>query len=657
MNIYKYILSRIKKIPGKIKETLKIRLIFLNILAVILFAVLLIRLYNLQVLKAQEDYVAAGSQVKTIQSRYQESVRGEIYDRNGNILAYNVQSYSVVMTNSALLTTNTQKNDMIIKLLGILEEYGYEPEMTFAIEQDENGKLRFNVSGNAELRFKKNAYGLQRISDLSEEQKNATAEEVFDFLKNGAKNVTMFAIPDGLPMDLTLKIMMFRYTLFNLYPQYTQFTVCNNVDERLIAIILENAADLPGVEIKQQTSRVYNDSTYFAHILGYTGMMNEDEVEEMNAGYETPIYSTSDVIGKTGLEKEYDSILRGTKGEVQLTVNSSGKVLDTLVKKDPKAGNDVYLTIDREMQIACYHILENNIAAILISKIVNSDDYGGKGTSASKITIPIYEVYNAFFDNAIINIAHLASDSATELEQKIYKTFCDRMDLIYSRLETVMAFESKDSNNSLSEEMQGYLDYIYQYLKREEVVLKNKVDSNDETYKKFADGKISLAEYLRYAIDMGWINLDLLGIHDDYNTNKEIFTRIYNFAIEGLKDNTEFEKLVYRQLIFNHKISGRDCCLLLYDQGVLKYNSNDYYRLANGNVSPYDFVIDKIRNLEITPGMLALEPCSGSIVITDVNTGDIRALVTCWQIRSTGIITKSYLTTRQLLLLTVPHSR
>ena len=87
MNIYKYILSRIKKIPGKIKETLKIRLIFLNILAVILFAVLLIRLYNLQVLKAQEDYVAAGSQVKTIQSRYQESVRGEIYDRNGNILA------------------------------------------------------------------------------------------------------------------------------------------------------------------------------------------------------------------------------------------------------------------------------------------------------------------------------------------------------------------------------------------------------------------------------------------------------------------------------------------------------------------------------------------------------------------------------------------
>ena len=314
MNVYKFLLSRIKKIPGKIREMLKIRLVFLNILAVILFVVLLIRLYNLQVLKAQEDYVAAGSQVKTIQSRYMESARGEIYDRNGNILAYNVQSYSVVMTNSALTTTNAQKNEMIVKLLDILSEHGYEPEMTFAIEQDEYGKLRFNVSGNAELRFKKNAYGLQRISDLTDEQKNATAEEVYDFLKNGTKNVPMFGIPDEYPTELALKVMMFRYTLFNLYPQYSQFTVCNNVDERLIAIIMENAAELPGVEIKQQTSRVYNDSTYFAHILGYTGMMNEDEAEEMNAGYDTPIYSTSDVIGKTGLEKEYDSVLRGTKG-------------------------------------------------------------------------------------------------------------------------------------------------------------------------------------------------------------------------------------------------------------------------------------------------------------------------------------------------------
>ena len=292
MRIFRLILNRIKLIPGKIRETLKIRLIFLNIMTIALFAVLIIRVYGLQIVETRdEDYVPTGSAVRQVTSRYVESVRGEIYDRKGNLLAYNTQSYSIVMTNSAQFTKNDQKNEMIVLLLKILEENGYEPELTFAIEQDETGKLVFNVTGNAELRFKKNAYGLQRISDLSEEQKNATAEEVFDFLKNGSKNVTMFGISDDYPLDLSLKIAMFRYTLFNLYPQYSQFTVASNVDEKTIAAIMENAADLPGVEIKQQTLRVYNDSIYFANILGYVGAMNDEEVETMNAGYDTPIYS------------------------------------------------------------------------------------------------------------------------------------------------------------------------------------------------------------------------------------------------------------------------------------------------------------------------------------------------------------------------------
>ena len=105
--------------------------------------------------------------------------------------------------------------------------------------------------------------------------------------------------------------------------------------------------------------------------------------------------------------------------QVQLTLSSSGKVASQRVVKESESGDDIYLTIDRELQISCYHILENNIAAILISKIVNSDDYGGKGTSASKITIPIYEVYNAFFANGMLDISHFSKDDATALEKQV----------------------------------------------------------------------------------------------------------------------------------------------------------------------------------------------------------------------------------------------
>ena len=80
-------------------------------------------------------------------------------------------------------------------------------------------------------------------------------------------------------------------------------------------------------------------------------------------------------------------------------------------------------------------------------------------------------------------------------------------------------------------------------------------------------------------------------------------------------------------MIQNYQISGKDICLLLFDQGILKMNEEDYSALENGAVSAYDFIMAKIYSLEITPAMLALEPCTGSLVATDPNTGEVLACV------------------------------
>ena len=74
-------------------------------------------------------------------------------------------------------------------------------------------------------------------------------------------------------------------------------------------------------------------------------------------------------------------------------------------------------------------------------------------------------------------------------------------------------------------------------------------------------------------------------------------------------------------------ISGRDLCLVLYDQGVLSKDDDTYEALASGSMTAYDFMVNKIYTLEIEPAQLALEPCSASAVITDVNTGDVLACV------------------------------
>ncbi|MCR5331483.1 MAG: hypothetical protein K6E62_09900, partial [Lachnospiraceae bacterium] len=451
---------------------------------------------------------------------------------------------------------------------------------------------------------------------------------VFDFLRHGDKRVSMFGISDDYDLDETLKIMALRYELFTIYPQYAQFTICTDVDENTIAAIKENQAELKGVEIRQVTSRIYNDSPYFSHILGYTGTMNEDEVLAMNENREEDVFNTSDVIGKTGVEKEMDAVLRGMKGTEEMTVNASGKVVSTRTVTAPEAGSDIYLTIDRELQIACYHILENNIAAVLISKIVNKMDYGEKGKDASNITIPVYEVYFSFIDNGLIDIQHFYKDDATELEKSVFTKFTNKKNEVYRKLAAILSYSEPTINSRLNDEYEGYIDYIYSMLRSRKVLLKGNINEKDPVYIRYTEDKISLSEFLQYSIDMQWIDLSMLGIGSDYNTNEEVYNKLSDYIFDELSTDESFEKMIYKVLIFSYNLTGREMCMLLYDQGVLEYDDTDYKRLDYGRVSAYNFVIEKLKTLEIKPGMLALEPCSGSIVITDVNSGDVLALVT-----------------------------
>ncbi len=97
--------------------------------------------------------------------------------------------------------------------------------------------------------------------------------------------------------------------------------------------------------------------------------------------------------------------------------------------------------------------------------------------------------------------------------------------------------------------------------------------------------------------------------------------------VDTLKNDSKFDKILYKSLVYSYKLSGKEICLLLFDQGVIKYNKEEKSNLENDVISAYSFITDKIRTLEITPAQLALDPCSASVVVTDVNTGDVLAMV------------------------------
>jgi len=617
-----------------IKKLLKSRLFPITLIFIALFSVLLNRLFVLQIVHGPA--LAEDLDYKETTSREIKSTRGNIYDRNGKLLASNSLSYSVTMEDSTKIKSNEQRNIIVHQLINVIEENGDTLDNEFYIIQNKDGEFEFTVAGAALTRFKKNAYAYVLVDDkstpekeneLTPEQQDATAAQVYEFLKNGTGNdyTTMFGISDEYSVEETLKIMSIRYALFCNYPKFLQITVASNVSDTTVAAVLESSAELQGVEIQQQTQRVYNESLYFAHILGYTGLISAEELDDYNVDEE--YYNSTDIIGKTGFEKEYESYIGGTKGSEIVTIGTSGKVIDVVDRIEPIAGNDIYLTIDSDLQRAAYQILEKKIAGILISKIQPDLNYGTKGESASDILTPIYEVYFALINNNIIDITKFDDKDASQLETEVYRKYQSYLKVMYEKLDDLLAVDNTITNNKASD-MEIYLDYFYTVLQNQDILQTENIPTDDETYQSYLDDKISLSSFLQYALSNNWIDLSKLGVGDQYYSAEELYKELISYTKDTLKSDSIFNKKVYRNLIFSYNLSGTEICLLLFDQGVLKYNKAEMERLNSGNYSPFKFMQDKLTTLEITPAMLALEPCSGSLVVTDVKTGDLLAMVT-----------------------------
>lgn len=617
-------------IISKIKEWLSSRMIPIALFYFVLAGVLIFQLYRIQILDAEQ--VVAEEAYKSVRERQTDSTRGIIYDRNGRVLAYNELSYSVILEDSPQLNTNDKKNAMLYRLIQILEREHAELEPEFYIEQKESGILEYTVDGTARLRFIKNALGKQSIDDLTDEESEMTAEELFALLRYGnLKFGSMYGISDIYSVEDTLKIMSVRYAIFTLWPKYSQITLATGISDTLIAALKENSATLPGVSVVMKTKRVYNYSEYFAHIIGYTGKITEDELEAYNA--EADIYSATDVIGKTGLEKTFEDVLNGQKGNEQLTLDENYRIVNTEVLSEPQAGNNLYLTIDAEMQKAYYYLVEKELAKILLEQMTDKLDYGTKGESADDILIPIYEVYDALFSNNVLDVSRIFDatppEDATENEGKVFQKFHGKFETVLEHLTGYLAYGSTTTNAEMSEEMAEYMEYVYSKITSADagILPISNIDKSDAMYLSYKNNEISLCEFLTYAINQNWLDLNKLGVTTYYVTD-EIYEILLDEIVRLLQEDAVFTKKLLRNMIFQKELSGKEVCLLLFDQGVLNYNETDYRNLSSGKISAYNFIREKIENVEITPAQLALEPCGASLIVTDVNTGDVLALVT-----------------------------
>ncbi len=611
-----------------LSDFMRSRLLILGIIFIVLFTILIGRLFHLQIVEG-ENYLSTFN-VKIKKERSLPCARGLIYDRNGVLLAYNELVYSVVIEDNGDYENLEEKNEVLnaalVQLFGLIENHGDSVVRDFEIVLDASGQYAYaSVSDSTRLRFIADVLNVQKTSDLSEAQENTTAEEIMSILRDEKH----YNLDDSYTKEEALKIVMIRYGMTqNNYQKYVTTTVAEDISEETAAVILEHQEELPGVSIEEDTIRRYHeDNLYMAHILGYTGQVSEQELPELQAMDEK--YNASYMVGKLGIEQSMENVLQGTQGEEVFYVDNLGKVIEVESSTEPKTGNDVHLTIDLQLQKTVYHILEQHLAGILVSKIVTDSAYETRQiTGSDNVVISIDDVYFSLIDNNVIDIHHFDDEDASETERYVYQLFLQKKETVNGQIRQELESASVEALSSLTTEMQGYMQYAVEMLLDDEMILKSELDTADAVYRQWTEGDIGAQQFLKYCISKNWINVQKIPFETKYADADEIYTGIVDYLFAQLETDTEFHKKIYEYLILDRSFTGQHAALILYDQGILAPDEGTYSGLMNGSVSAYSFMIGKIQNLEITPAQLALDPCSASTVITDVNTGEVLALVT-----------------------------
>lgn len=616
------------------KKVLASRLFILSIGFVFLFGILTVRLFDLQIIKGeqyQEDYMTKTETVVKL-----DSTRGNIYDVNGNVLAYNELSYNVTIQDNGDYTRSNDRNRMLLQLVRLLYRHGEDVEGEFSIGVDSDGELVFTTTGeSSKKRFIADYYGLKTTADLDDEEgkypSSITPQEMFESKKE-YYGLHELKDDDGNLIEITdeeaLGIINIRYTMsFTAYRKYESTTIASNVSKETMTDVLENSADLKGVNIEKSTIRVYNDSVYFAPIIGYIGKVWDDELATLREN--DPDYELTDLVGKTGIEASMENELHGKKGSQTMYVDSLGRILEIVDKTEPEAGNDVYLTIDRDLQIGVYHLLEQQLAGIITDKLVNRDLTEDDYNKASNIPIPVKDAYYQLINNNVLDMNAFSALEASQVEKNIYSKYSLAREQVIGNIRSELLNENATQMIDLTEDMFAYMQHIYSFLVSDGIIQTDKIDQESDAYKAWKADTISLRDYLFSGIADSWIDTTKLSIESRYSDADHIYQVIVDYVMEDLMKDNAFSKKIYRYLINDGTVTGKELCLALYAQNILAYDENEVRLLeAGGDEYAFQFIRQKISDIEITPAQLALDPYSAGCVITDVNTGEVRALVT-----------------------------
>ncbi len=314
-----------------------VRYNILTIIVYIIGIILIIQLFNLQIVHG-EEYLEQSSSRLTRETTI-VAARGNILDRNGNALASTVNQYNLDIYKSKI--DNKTLNNTILQAIEVLEknEDIYKDNFPITIN---NNVAEFKISDQE----------LKNWLTSNEFSEKASAQEV---LKSYIDKYEIEAENEAQAR----KIVAIRYGIEKEgYSSMSAYTIAENISTKSVAEFEEKNLNFPGIDISTTSVRKYLRGSLASHTIGYVGKINEDELKS-NEGY-----SMNDYIGKTGIEYVFEKYLRGTNGKKQIDMSIDGTTTGEYITEEAIQGNDVVLTIDANLQEATETALKNNIEKI-----------------------------------------------------------------------------------------------------------------------------------------------------------------------------------------------------------------------------------------------------------------------------------------------------
>lgn len=318
------------------KNNINLRFNIITILTYFVGVVLIVQLFNLQIVHGSE--YREQSNTRLTRETSLEAARGKILDRTGSVLVTSETTFGVELYKSKV--DSQTLNNCMLNIVNTLSKYGKYKEDTFPIQVN---PYRYTLQGDELIKWQ-NEQGIAV---------GKTAEQVFNEFKE-KYSITNSNLEDAR------KIIGLRYEISKKgYTSTRAYRLADNISREAVAEFCEKSAEFPGINIVVEPKRQYTSGNVASHILGYSGKITQEDYEKNKDRYDI-----NDIIGKTGIEYAFEDYLKGQNGIKQIDMGVDGTASGEYVTQEAIAGSNIVLTIDANLQRIVENALANNIQKI-----------------------------------------------------------------------------------------------------------------------------------------------------------------------------------------------------------------------------------------------------------------------------------------------------